>query len=147
MAYLVDKGLLSYDAPIAKYWPDFAQQGKGHITVGQLMQHRAGIPVLDQKLGADLLVDDHDGLSAVLARQSLSWEVPADDQVEPSPKQAYHGITRGLYANEVCKRVDPKGRDMGAILQEDILAKINAEFYIGLPDELIVRATVALCGW
>lgn len=143
VAYLVDQGVLSYDAPIAQYWPQFAQNDKGHITVGQLMQHRAGIPVLDQKLGAKLLVDDLEGLSAVLAAQKLSWEVPPDDQVDPAPKQAYHGITRGLYANEVCKRVDPKGRDIGIILQEDILSKIDAEFYIGLPDELLASERLA----
>eukprot|EP00011_Vannellida_sp_DIVA3-517-6-12_P007595 CAMPEP_0114628138 /NCGR_PEP_ID=MMETSP0168-20121206/12660_1 /TAXON_ID=95228 ORGANISM="Vannella sp., Strain DIVA3 517/6/12" /NCGR_SAMPLE_ID=MMETSP0168 /ASSEMBLY_ACC=CAM_ASM_000044 /LENGTH=437 /DNA_ID=CAMNT_0001839499 /DNA_START=59 /DNA_END=1369 /DNA_ORIENTATION=- len=137
IALLVARGQLAYDEPIAKYWPEFAQHGKGHITVGQLMQHRAGIPVIQEKLGADLLLNNNDGLSELLARQELVWEVPSDSQIDPAPQQAYHGITRGLYADQLCMRVDPRKRSIGQVLRDDVCEKICAEFYIGLPDDLL----------
>src|SRR5262245_2141769 len=41
---LVDRGLLDLDAPVARYWPEFARRGKGEIPVRWLLSHRAGLP-------------------------------------------------------------------------------------------------------
>ena len=57
---LADRGLVDYDAPVARYWPEFAQAGKGAITVRQLLSHRPGL------FGIRALVDD--------ARRMLDWE-------------------------------------------------------------------------
>src|SRR5580700_10379554 len=40
---LADRGELDFDAPIAKYWPEFAARGKERIKVSQLMSHSSGI--------------------------------------------------------------------------------------------------------
>ena len=37
------RGWIDYDAPVAEYWPEFAQNGKGAITVRQLLGHEAGL--------------------------------------------------------------------------------------------------------
>src|SRR3954466_8244310 len=39
---LVDRGLVHYDAPVAEYWPEFAQNGKEGVTVRHVMSHSAG---------------------------------------------------------------------------------------------------------
>ena len=60
------RGLLDYDAPVSKYWPEFAQQGKETITIRQLLSHQAGLFALNAKLDKEL-VSDFDRLAAVLA--------------------------------------------------------------------------------
>ncbi|HEY2518518.1 MAG TPA: serine hydrolase domain-containing protein [Streptosporangiaceae bacterium] len=48
---LAAEGQLGLDQPVAAYWPKFAQHGKGHITVRQVLQHRSGLPVIRGALG------------------------------------------------------------------------------------------------
>src|SRR5687768_12540799 len=50
-------GWLDYDAPVARYWPEFAQNGKEKVTVRQLLGHEAGIVLLDEKLSVEKLSD------------------------------------------------------------------------------------------
>lgn len=40
---LVERGRLQLDAPVARYWPAFAAQGKDKITVAQLLAHTSGL--------------------------------------------------------------------------------------------------------
>jgi uncharacterized protein YbbC (DUF1343 family) len=40
---LVEQGKLQLDAPVARYWPAFAAQGKDQITVAQLLAHTSGL--------------------------------------------------------------------------------------------------------
>jgi CubicO group peptidase (beta-lactamase class C family) len=88
MALAHSRGLLDYDEPVSKYWPEFAQKGKERITVRQLLSHQAGLYVLDVRLDRSL-VADLDRLAVVLARQKPAWE--------PGTRQAYHAITLGFY--------------------------------------------------
>ncbi len=41
---LVERGQIDLDRPAAAYWPAFANNGKGNITVRQLSTHYAGLP-------------------------------------------------------------------------------------------------------
>ncbi|MDP1108721.1 serine hydrolase domain-containing protein, partial [Klebsiella pneumoniae] len=43
---LVEAGKLDLDAPVARYWPEFAQNGKAKVTLRQVMSHTAGLPAL-----------------------------------------------------------------------------------------------------
>ena len=43
VAMLVERGKLAYDAPVARYWPEFAAGGKERITLDLIMSHRAGL--------------------------------------------------------------------------------------------------------
>ena len=68
LALAHSRGRLDYDERVAAYWPEFAQAGKGRVTVRQLLGHEAGLPVIDEPLDVGLL-QDFDRLAAVIARQ------------------------------------------------------------------------------
>jgi CubicO group peptidase (beta-lactamase class C family) len=118
------RGWLDYDAPVARYWPEFAQNGKAAVTVRQLLGHEAGLVVLDEKLSiADL--GDLDTLARLLARQKPAWP--------PGTRHGYHAMTLGLYMQELIRHVDPAHRTLGRFFHEEIAVPLNLEFYIGLP--------------
>ena len=127
MAHAQAHGLFDYDELVATYWPEFAQRGKGRITVRQLMSHQAGLFALDTRPDAEL-VSDLDRLGAVLARQKPAWE--------PGTRQAYHAITLGFYEGELLRRVDPQHRTIGQYFQEEIAHPLELDFYIRLPEEI-----------
>ena len=121
------RGLLDYDEAVATYWPEFAQNGKGSITVRQLLAHQAGLSGLDARLSARKL-GDLDGMAEALAAQKPAWE--------PGTRQGYHALTIGWYESELIRRVDPQGRSLGRFFAEEVAAPLGLEFYIGLPDDV-----------
>jgi len=127
MALAHSRGLFDYDERVITYWPEFAQQGKGPITVRQLLSHQAGLFALDER-PVRSLVADPDRLAAVLARQKPAWP--------PGARQAYHGITLGFYESELLRRVDPAHRTLGRFFQEEIATPLGIDFYIRLPEEI-----------
>ena len=127
LALLHSRGLLDYDARVARYWPEFAQAGKERITVRQLLAHQAGL------FGFDELVDrravaDPDRLAVIMARQRPAWE--------PGERQAYHAISLGFYQNELVRRIDSARRTLGQFFAEEIAAPLGLDFYIGLPTSI-----------
>lgn len=122
------RGWLDYDAPVARYWPEFAQNGKAGITVRQLLGHEAGLVLLDEQLTLEKL-RDLDGMATVLARQRPAWP--------PGTRHGYHTITLGLYMQELIRHVDPARRTLGRFFREEIAAPLDLEFYIGLPREIL----------
>ncbi|MGE5338657.1 MAG: serine hydrolase domain-containing protein [Gemmatimonadota bacterium] len=127
LAIANSRGWLDYDASVAHYWPEFAQNGKAGITVRQLLGHEAGLVVLDEKLTLEKL-RDFDGLARILARQTPAWP--------PGTRHGYHTMTLGLYMQELIRRVDPARRTLGRFFHEEIAVPLDAEFYIGLPREI-----------
>jgi CubicO group peptidase (beta-lactamase class C family) len=121
------RGWLDYDAPVARYWPEFAQSGKGAITVRQLLGHEAGLVLLDEKLTIEKL-HDLDYVARVLARQRPAWQ--------PGTRHGYHTLTLGLYMQELIRRVDPAHRTLGRVFHEEIARPLGLQFYIGLPREI-----------
>ena len=121
------RGWLDYDAPVARYWPEFAQNGKADITVRQLLAHEAGLVVLDERLTIENL-RDLDDVARVLARQKPAWT--------PGTRHGYHSMTIGFYMQELIRRVDPEHRTLGRFFQEEIANPLQLEFYIGLPPEI-----------
>ncbi|WP_067823089.1 serine hydrolase domain-containing protein [Nocardia inohanensis] len=126
-AAAVSRGLLDYEAPVAKYWPQFAAHGKESITVRQLLDHQAGLAALDRPVRlADMA--DLDRLAGILAEQKPLWQ--------PGTRHGYHPITAGLYQGELIRRVDPAQRTLGRVFAEDFAAPLHLDFYIGLPEEI-----------
>jgi len=119
------RGWLDYDRPVSRYWPEFAQQGKAEITVRQLLDHRAGLVLLDEELVVDDL-RDLDRVAAVLARQKPAWP--------PGTAHGYHSITLGMYVQELVRRADPKGRTLGQLFFEEIATPLDLDCHIGLPE-------------
>ncbi|XP_077998579.1 beta-lactamase domain-containing protein 2-like [Glandiceps talaboti] len=126
IAVAVDRGLLDYNQKVAYYWPDFAQKGKENITLKQLVNHEAGVPVPSETPTIAML-QDLDWLGKVLAASELQWE--------PGTATGYHAINYGWLLTEVLRRADPKHRTIGQFLQEEIAKPFDIDFFIGLPKE------------
>lgn len=133
VAVAAARGLISYDARVADYWPEFAQAGKGDVTVRQLLAHQAGVCALKPKPTlAD--VADPRRLSPILAAQVPAWR--------PGTRHGYHAITLGWYESELIRRTDPAGRTLGRFLADEIVAPAGLDLHIGLPAS-VGRARVA----
>ncbi|KAL0479765.1 beta-lactamase domain-containing protein [Acrasis kona] len=127
ISILVDRGLLKYEEPIATYWPEFAQGGKGNVTVSDMLQHAGGVTWLDDLIPFDLISSGQrqDELATFLAKQKHNF-----NSVRTT---AYHMVSGGLYLNELIRRVDLKHRDANQFIQEEIAGPLNVEFTFGLP--------------
>jgi len=127
LALAHSRGWLDYEAPVCRYWPEFAQQGKDRITVRQLLAHQAGLFAFDEPVDIGV-VADLDRLAVVLARQKPAWE--------PGTRQAYHAISLGFYQGELMRRIDPQHRSLGQFFQDEIATPLGLDFYIRLPESI-----------
>ncbi|WP_245721843.1 serine hydrolase domain-containing protein [Nocardia crassostreae] len=127
IASAVSRGLLEYEAPVVKYWPEFGVRGKESITVRQLLDHQAGLAALDRAVKLKDMAD-LDGLAAILADQKPLWR--------PGTRHGYHPITAGLYQGELIRRVDPAHRTLGRVFAEDFAGPLGVDFHIGMPEEI-----------
>lgn len=127
MALAHSRGLIDYEAQVADYWPEFAQNGKGATTVRQLLSHQAGLHMFTEPVDR-ATVADLDRLAVIMARQKPAWE--------PGTRYSYHAITLGFYENELIRRVDPRHRTLGQFFQDEIAAPLAVEFYIRLPEDI-----------
>ncbi|HEV8573274.1 MAG TPA: serine hydrolase domain-containing protein [Dehalococcoidia bacterium] len=121
---LVDQGLLDLDAPVAKYWPEFAQAGKSEIPVRYLLSHQAGLPAISEPLPPGSLYE-WDLMVRALEKQEPWWT--------PGTKHGYHAFTFGWLVGEVIRRV--AGMSVGAYFRKEIAEPLGLDFYIGLGPE------------
>ena len=136
MAWLVSKGLLNYSARITDYWPEFGANGKGELTVAELMRHEAGLAAFDVSLETkDLLTENIklNKIGSVIENHSQKFREGEDS------KREYHAITRGWIVNEVFRRVDPEHRTIGEFLRQDISGPLGADVVIGVQKEELSR--------
>lgn len=127
LALLDSRGLLDYDERVATYWPEFAQAGKGDVTVRQLLGHEAGLPVVDERLDPTVLAD-FDRLASAIAGQRPAWP--------PGTRHGYHGVSLGWYEGELVRRVDPAHRTLGRFFADEIATPLGLEVYFGAPEDL-----------
>ncbi len=119
---LVDRGALDLDAPVARYWPEFAQAGKEKITTRHLLNHTAGLAAIRQRLPTEAFYD-WPRMVEVLAAEAPEWE--------PGSANGYHAVTYGHLVGEVVRRIS--GRTLGAFFRDEVAAPLGADFHIGLP--------------
>lgn len=119
---LADRGELDFDAPVARYWPEFAASGKEAVKVSHLMSHSAGLSGWKEPLAKEDLYD-WDKATSLLAAQAPFWE--------PGTASGYHGLTQGYLVGEVVRRIT--GKSLGTVFREEIAQPLDADFYIGLP--------------
>ena len=119
---LADRGELDLDAPVARYWPQFAANGKRGVRVRHVMSHSAGLPGWRQPMRTEDLYD-WDKATSLLAAQALDWE--------PGTACGYHALTQGYLIGEVVRRIT--GRSLGTVFREEIAEPLRADFHIGLP--------------
>jgi CubicO group peptidase (beta-lactamase class C family) len=127
---LVERGLLDLDAPVARYWPEFAQNGKGDIPVRWLLCHKAGLPAIKKPLAMEALWD-WDAMTAALAEQEPWWE--------PGTRHGYHALTFGHLVGEVIRRAS--GKSVGTWFREQVAGPLDADFQIGLAPEEDARVS------
>ncbi|HZC91899.1 MAG TPA: serine hydrolase domain-containing protein [Mycobacterium sp.] len=119
---LVERGELDLNAPVARYWPEFAQAGKQDITIAMVMSHRSGVIGPRQRLHWQQ-VTEWDLVCERLAAAEPWWE--------PGTAQGYHMTTFGFILGELCRRVT--GSTVGHYLRTEIAEPLGAEVHIGVP--------------
>lgn len=120
---LVSSGKLDLDAPVARYWPEFAQAGKKDLPVRFLLSHRAGLPAISKPLPAEALFD-WDIMCSALAEQQPWWK--------PGEKHGYHAMTFGFLVGELIRRIT--GESPRDYLRTKLAAPLHADFQIGLSE-------------
>ncbi|MEO5722780.1 MAG: serine hydrolase domain-containing protein [Ilumatobacteraceae bacterium] len=132
LAMCVQRGLIDYDAKVSRYWPEFAEHGKGDATVAQLVSHQCGLIAPDGPLTlADAL--DWDTITARLAATKPDWPIGSG--------HGYHAVTFGWLAGELIRRVDPQGRTPGRFVADEISGPLGLEMWIGLPEQYESRVS------
>lgn len=118
---LVERGQVDLDAPVARYWPDFAARGKASITVRSLLSHRAGLPAIRRSV-PEHAIYDWQLMTTALADQEPWWK--------PGEKHGYHVNTFGFLIGEIVRRVS--GQTIGDFFRTEIANRLDADFHFGL---------------
>jgi CubicO group peptidase (beta-lactamase class C family) len=133
ISLLVQRNQLDLDETVATYWPEFAQAGKGMITVRQLLSHQAGLLGVDGGFSWEELMA-HTRLAERLAAQRPFWQ--------PGRAFMYHAVTIGTLADELVRRVD--GRTLAQVLREDVTGPRRIDVWMGTPESEDGRVVEAL---
>ncbi len=119
---LVERSLMAYAEKVSKYWPEFAANGKGDITIGQLLSHQAGLcgPTVSTTVEE---MCNHALMAERLAAQAPLWT--------PGSRSGYHALTVGILLGELVARVT--GKSIGTYFDEEVATPFGVDFFIGLP--------------
>src|SRR5947207_2789918 len=122
----IDRGKAELDDPVAKHWPEFAQNGKGGVTIRHILTHRGGFPQTPPELTWEKW---RDWDAVVRAMEG------ARPQFEPGTVSAYHALNHGWVCAELVRRID--GRDFPTYLRDEITGPLGmVDTYVGLPPGL-----------
>jgi CubicO group peptidase (beta-lactamase class C family) len=124
MLILADCREVDLDAPVAKYWPEFAANGKGRILVRNLLGHTSALPGWTETVTFEDIYDTEKSTS-LLAQQATWWEA--------GTAAGYHPITYGPLIGEVVRRVT--GMSLGAFFAKEVAGPLGADYHIGTPAE------------
>jgi CubicO group peptidase (beta-lactamase class C family) len=119
---LAEQGLLDIDAPVARYWPEFAAAGKQHITTRMVLAHRAGLAAVAAELSLEEVLA-WDPVVAAIAAQEPEWE--------PDSAHGYHARTFGWILGEIIRRVT--GESPGRHLARTVSGPLGLDYWVGLP--------------
>ncbi|MGC0403682.1 CubicO group peptidase (beta-lactamase class C family) [Streptomyces sp. SAI-126] len=128
VALLVQEGTLELDRKVTYYWPEFGAEGKGQLTLRDLLAHRAGVVGLDGGFSAQELADDR-AMAERLADQKPFWR--------PGTAFGYHALVIGALTGEIVRRAT--GRTLQEVWEERIRAPYGLDFHLGLPESLEPR--------
>ena len=125
---LSERGVIDLDAPVARYWPEFAAAGKEEITVRMLLSHRAGLPGIRRRLPHGAMYD-WELMTRTLAAEEPWWA--------PGTRHGYHVNTFGFLAGELIRRVS--GEDVGTFFRREVADPLRADFRFGTAAEYDAR--------
>jgi CubicO group peptidase (beta-lactamase class C family) len=130
---LVDAGRLDLDAPVARYWPEFARANKEQLPVRYLLTHQAALPAIARPLPSGAW-SRWDAITEALAAQAPWWE--------PGAGHGYHVNTQGFLIGEVVRRIT--GKTFGSYLRESLTGPAGIDFFVGFGPELDGRCADVL---
>jgi CubicO group peptidase (beta-lactamase class C family) len=121
-----ERGFVDYAAPVARYWPEFARNGKEAITVRHILTHQSGVPQMPEAVTPTLMAD---------------WEWMVDRLADSTPvappgaASTYESLNFGWLVGEIVRRTDPECRDFARFVREELCAPLGVEdLWIGLPE-------------
>jgi CubicO group peptidase (beta-lactamase class C family) len=120
---LVQRGQLDLDAPVSRYWPEFATAGKQDLPVRYLLSHQAGLAYVDKTVNFEEFVAWDPVIRALEAQKPL-WT--------PGEHHLYHAVTYGFLVGEVVRRIT--GKTLGTFFQDEIARPLGLSAWIGLPE-------------
>ena len=128
---LTDRGHIEYDAPVARYWPEYGVHGKQRTTVRDVLTHRACVPQMPDGVTPERMCDWQWMTDAIAGLTPLA---------EPGTKTLYLSMTFGWIVGELVRRTDPKGRSLGSFVHEEIAQPLGiTDLWIGIPDAVEPR--------
>lgn len=120
-----ERGLVDYDAPVATYWPEFAANGKGDITVRHILTHQSGAPWMPDDVTPERQAD-------------WDWMIHAFEQMTPDyplGTNCYHALGWGWIIGEVIRRTDPGHRDFSVFVRQELFEPLGITgMFFGLPE-------------
>lgn len=121
---LAERGLFTYDTPVANVWPEFGAHGKEKVTVRHVLNHSAGVPGVPLDTTIEDLCD-WDKMCSAIADEELWWE--------PGTKIGYHAYTFGYIVGEIIRRTT--GKPISQVLLEEVSGPLGMghELYFGMP--------------
>jgi CubicO group peptidase (beta-lactamase class C family) len=126
---LIDRDKIDFDAPVATYWPEFAQAGKDKVLVRHVLSHTCGVIFCDAATHGSIYRLDE--LIHALEKQTPAWE--------PGTNGAYNAENIGFLLGEIVRRVT--NRSIGTFLREEVSDKLGADYHIGLTRDEVARVT------
>lgn len=128
---LADRGLIDYDAPVVRYWPEYGAKGKQGTTVRDVLTHRACVPQMPAGVTPERMCDWDWMTRAIAGLEPLA---------EPGTKTLYLSMTFGWIVGELVRRADPGHRSLGRFVKEEIAEPLGiTDLWIGLPDKAVPR--------
>ena len=133
----MDSRLLDYNQSVRSIFPEFCQEDKEEDvgTIADLMKHELGLPILSKTIQReDMLVKNikNNSMGKLLEGEQLAFK--------SGSMREYHMLTRGFIANEIVRRVDPKGRTIGELIKHHLSEPLDADAYLGLGPKEMKRA-------
>ena len=126
-----DRGLIEYEAPVTRYWPEYGRHGKERTTVRDVLTHRACVPQMPDDVTPERLCDWDWMCRAIANLKPLA---------EPGTKTLYLSMTFGWIVGELVRRTDPRNRSLGQFIREEIAQPLGiADLWVGIPDRVESR--------
>jgi CubicO group peptidase (beta-lactamase class C family) len=126
---LAEQGALRFTDRVAEHVPGFEANGKGDITIVQLLSHQGGFPNADVPAAA---WDDHELLRRTVCGFTLEWT--------PGSRVHYHGRAAHWVAAVLIESLTKT--DYRAFIREQVIEPLGLgqELFVGLPDAEHTRA-------
>ncbi|MDA9064746.1 beta-lactamase family protein [Pseudomonadales bacterium] len=121
LLHLLENRNIDVNSRVADHWPEFAQAGKGQITLAQAMSHQAGLCGIDSPLPTDAYFH-WDLMTAAIARQKPWWV--------PGQAHGYHTNTFGFLLGEPLQRI--AGQSFSDYFQQQIAGPLGMDFQFGV---------------